>query len=242
MEEIRKIDNEAYEWLIVAGPKHWSRSHFSTNPKCDILLNNMCGAFNGTKSILAARDRPILSMLERLRMYLMQRMTKNRQTANTWNSNLAPKIVTILEKIKVEDGSHLPTKSGDLIYQIQTMYGFMYSVDLKTWVCSCRKWELTGIPCSHAVAAIWHNKQDPELYAKKNPPKDPGTYTRNHNPMSHDSVSLTTQKTSAQETTQQFQNRSQAKQSIRMKPANKQDKGGNILRKKVRVASMKNYP
>ncbi|XP_062104977.1 uncharacterized protein LOC133816574 [Humulus lupulus] len=167
------------------------------------------------------------------------------------------------------------------------MYGFMYSVDLKTWVCSCRKWELTGIPCSHAVAAIWHNKKDPELYvskwymkeyhmkayshkifpirnqnewprsgkvempickkqpsrpkksrkleldemtsatgkklkrryiiikcsgcggkghnfrtcernaatsAKKNPPKDPRTYVKNHNPMPHDSVSSSTQK------------------------------------------------
>ncbi|XP_062103119.1 uncharacterized protein LOC133814138 [Humulus lupulus] len=71
MEEIRKINNEAYEWLIAVGPKHWSRSHFRTNPKCDILLNNMCEAFNGTKSILATRDGPILSMLERLRMYLM---------------------------------------------------------------------------------------------------------------------------------------------------------------------------
>ncbi|KAF4381818.1 hypothetical protein F8388_008994 [Cannabis sativa] len=51
------------------------------------------------------------------------------------------------------------------------MYGNIYSVDLRSWVCSCRRWELTGIPCSHTVAAIWHNKQDPELYVihKKQP-------------------------------------------------------------------------
>uniref|UniRef100_A0A803PQD8 Zinc finger PMZ-type domain-containing protein n=1 Tax=Cannabis sativa TaxID=3483 RepID=A0A803PQD8_CANSA len=30
-----------------------------------------------------------------------------------------------------------------------------------------RRWELTGIPCSHVVAVIWHNKQDPELYVSK---------------------------------------------------------------------------
>ncbi|KAF4389033.1 hypothetical protein F8388_026762 [Cannabis sativa] len=70
-------------------------------------------------------------------------------------------------KNKEEAGSHLPTKSGELIYQIHNMYGNIYSVDLRSWVCSCRRWELTGIPCSHVVAAIWHNKQDPELYVSK---------------------------------------------------------------------------
>ncbi|KAF4347938.1 hypothetical protein G4B88_014945 [Cannabis sativa] len=73
----------------------------------------------------------------------------------------------IIEKNKEEAGSHLPTKSGELIYQIHNMYGNIYSVDLRSWVCSCRRWELTGIPCSHVVAAIWHNKQDLELYVSK---------------------------------------------------------------------------
>uniref|UniRef100_A0A803PQG0 SWIM-type domain-containing protein n=1 Tax=Cannabis sativa TaxID=3483 RepID=A0A803PQG0_CANSA len=151
MEEIKKISNEAYEWLMAAGPSQWSRSHFRTHPKCDILLNNMCEGFNGTRSILVARERPIFSMLERIRMYLMQRMTKHRQSVLMWDSNISPKAVQIIEKNKEEAGSHLPTKSGELIYQIHNMYGNIYSVDLRSWVCSCRRWELTGIPCSHVV-------------------------------------------------------------------------------------------
>ncbi|XP_062088776.1 uncharacterized protein LOC133795338 [Humulus lupulus] len=167
MNEIRMINEAAYEWLMAAGPKHWARSHFRTNPKCDILLNNMCEGFNGTPAILAARDRPILSMLERIRMYLMQRISKNKQSVVRWESNIAPKIATILEKNKVEASSHIPTKSSDDIYQVHNMYGGMYSVDLKAWVCSCRRWELTGIPCSHAVDAIWQRRQDPDLYVSK---------------------------------------------------------------------------
>ncbi|XP_073123411.1 uncharacterized protein [Henckelia pumila] len=27
--------------------------------------------------------------------------------------------------------------------------------------CSCRKWDLTGIPCKHAICAIWYKKEDP---------------------------------------------------------------------------------
>ncbi|XP_062104108.1 uncharacterized protein LOC133815269 [Humulus lupulus] len=96
MEEIKNENEQAYEWLLEKGPIHWSRSHFRTHPQCDILLNNLCESFNGLKAILAARDRPILSMLERIRMYLMQRLTTKRHSVVMWHSNIAPKIVEIL--------------------------------------------------------------------------------------------------------------------------------------------------
>ncbi|XP_062086147.1 uncharacterized protein LOC133792255 [Humulus lupulus] len=171
MLEIKSINEEAYNWLLAAGPHHWSRSHFRTQPKCDILVNNMCEGFNGTKSILAARDRPILSMLERIRMYMMQRLTKNRHSVIMWESSIALRVATVLEKNKVEAGSHIPTKGSEFMYQVMNMYGGMYSADLANWVCSCRRWELTGIPCSHAVAAILHKREDPVTYVSKWPKK-----------------------------------------------------------------------
>ncbi|KAK2977068.1 hypothetical protein RJ640_017592 [Escallonia rubra] len=40
MEQIKEADPKAHEWLMNVHPRHWSRSHFSTFPKCDKLLNN----------------------------------------------------------------------------------------------------------------------------------------------------------------------------------------------------------
>lgn len=37
-------------------------------------------------------------------------------------------------------------------------------VDLKNRVCSCRKWQLNGIPCFHACACIWFKKENPQDY------------------------------------------------------------------------------
>ncbi|XP_073220694.1 uncharacterized protein [Cicer arietinum] len=41
-------------------------------------------------------------------------------------------------------------------------YRDTYTVNLHTKTCACRKWDLTGIPCCHALVCIWHNKADPK--------------------------------------------------------------------------------
>ncbi|VVA90420.1 unnamed protein product [Arabis nemorensis] len=37
-------------------------------------------------------------------------------------------------------------------------------VNLSTHQCACRRWDLTGIPCKHAVCVLDDNKEDPEKY------------------------------------------------------------------------------
>lgn len=39
--------------------------------------------------------------------------------------------------------------------------GIGYCVNLEDGTCSCRVWELTGIPCLHAVSAIQHMRMNP---------------------------------------------------------------------------------
>ncbi|KAL2526776.1 Uncharacterized protein Adt_11830 [Abeliophyllum distichum] len=46
MSEMEKQSKPAYEWLLKRDPKEWSKSHFLTKVKSDILLNNMCECFN----------------------------------------------------------------------------------------------------------------------------------------------------------------------------------------------------
>ncbi|KAG8373885.1 hypothetical protein BUALT_Bualt11G0071800 [Buddleja alternifolia] len=62
MEEMNNLSNEAAEWFNDKPPQHWSRAFFSTDLKCDMLLNNGCEYFNN--NILHVRELPVLSMLE----------------------------------------------------------------------------------------------------------------------------------------------------------------------------------
>ncbi|PHU07445.1 hypothetical protein BC332_23934 [Capsicum chinense] len=44
------------------------------------------------------------------------------------------------------------------------MYGEQFSLDLNGRTCSCRGWDLIGIPCSHAVSCIFHVRGNPENF------------------------------------------------------------------------------
>ncbi|KAH7863262.1 hypothetical protein Vadar_015438 [Vaccinium darrowii] len=75
MNEMKDTSVGAFNWLSQRPPSIWA-DHAFTYPKCDILLNNLCESFNS--SISRAGDQPIVSMLERIRLILMETIHKTR--------------------------------------------------------------------------------------------------------------------------------------------------------------------
>ncbi|XVF48456.1 hypothetical protein PTKIN_Ptkin03bG0191400 [Pterospermum kingtungense] len=47
-----------------------------------------------------------------------------------------------------------------------------YTVNLKKRICSCRLWQISGIPCAHACCIIWHDGGEPDKYLHKYYHKD----------------------------------------------------------------------
>ncbi|CAK8577415.1 unnamed protein product [Lathyrus sativus] len=83
---------------------------------------------------------------------------------NTYTCDICPRIQLLLEKNKKHAEDWTPTWHGDDDLSIFSVTNGIetYSVDLKQQTYACRKWDLTGIPCSHAISCIWQNKKKPE--------------------------------------------------------------------------------
>ncbi|GJW56748.1 crooked neck-like protein 1, partial [Tanacetum coccineum] len=69
---------------------------------------------------------------------------------------LTPTATRIMESIKKEAHLMKVQWNGANKYQVSGSLGDQCVVDVVSMTCSCRKWELTGIPCKHAVAACWN--------------------------------------------------------------------------------------
>ncbi|KAL4302903.1 hypothetical protein GQ457_10G015980 [Hibiscus cannabinus] len=57
-----------------------------------------------------------------------------------------------------------PTHAGGHKYQVSEGPLNQHAVDLENGTCSCRKWDITGIPCIHVVSVMSLNNQRPESF------------------------------------------------------------------------------
>lgn len=48
--------------------------------------------------------------------------------------------------------------NGEEHYQVSGPHGDQCVVNMREKSCTCRRWEITGIPCKHAVASIWNKR------------------------------------------------------------------------------------
>lgn len=106
----------AHNCLTEKDPRNWSRAYFKTSSKCDILMNNLCEAFN--RSILNARDKPILAMLKRIRLYIMLSMATRKVRCDKWHEQMGQRIRGILEKRKGKGQWYILRVAGINIFQV----------------------------------------------------------------------------------------------------------------------------
>ncbi|KAI3468197.1 hypothetical protein Pfo_024860 [Paulownia fortunei] len=158
MSEMRDLNESVANWFNDKPPNQWSRSYFNEHCKWDMLLNNVCKSFNS--NILDAREKPIITMFEWIREFLMRRLQENRGKAEAkWKCRLCPKIKKIIEKYMEKIGDCIPIKVDDRHYQISCIDGSQYYVDLEKWSCMCRMWGLSCILCKHAICANFNQNQ-----------------------------------------------------------------------------------
>ncbi|CAO2143657.1 unnamed protein product [Urochloa humidicola] len=157
MDKMKALNSDAHAWLEKMDPKTWVRAFFSEYPKCDILLNNSCEVFN--KYILEARELPILSMLQRIKGQLMTRhYTKQKELAEKWQGmDICPKIRNKVAKNAEWANTCYVLPAGQGIFQVLDRE-HQYNVDINAKHCDCRRWDLTGIPCSHAISCLRHER------------------------------------------------------------------------------------
>ncbi|KAL7586291.1 hypothetical protein Lser_V15G36537 [Lactuca serriola] len=72
MKEIETLNPYAHQYLIEKDPKTWPRAFFQAGRCCDAVENGFSESFYDV--IVDARKKPIITMLEELRLYMMDKM------------------------------------------------------------------------------------------------------------------------------------------------------------------------
>ncbi|XP_074314875.1 uncharacterized protein LOC141651046 [Silene latifolia] len=110
----------------------------------------MCESFNAV--LKEVRDKPILTMMEWIRRYVMKRHYEKREGVKVFDGKVMPYVDKFLKWAKNEADCCDVWASSNFSFEVMYM-SKEYVVDLPTQTCSCGHCA-SGLPCQHAIAAI----------------------------------------------------------------------------------------
>ncbi|KAK1434361.1 hypothetical protein QVD17_00100 [Tagetes erecta] len=118
------------------------------------------------------RYQPTLDLLDSIREKIMAQFDKKRTILKTWKSSIVPNAKGYLKKISKNLGEYEVSKSGE--NRVEVKYkGRRWEVLLDEQQCTCRVWQVKGLPCYHAAAFIalkkdnWDRYVDPYFTVEK---------------------------------------------------------------------------
>ncbi|GJT37968.1 hypothetical protein Tco_0937833 [Tanacetum coccineum] len=98
MDKIKSANPNAHKYLMDKNPKTWSRAFFEVDRGCEAIENGFSECFNSV--IVNGRHKPLLTMLEAIKVIVLQRMNKMREISTKWN----PRVRSRSEGFIVDEG------------------------------------------------------------------------------------------------------------------------------------------
>lgn len=150
MSDIRNISEEAYTWAEGIGKQHWANA-FVESRRYDMLMTNIDECIDSL--LKDVRELPITKQVEAIHSKLMEIYESRRHSSHMMQTGVTPYAEKVLN-MEAEHACRMKASAASQFeFQIHSAE-YIDVVHLDRRSCSCRKWDVLGIPCSHAVAAI----------------------------------------------------------------------------------------
>ncbi|KAJ0015234.1 hypothetical protein Pint_21111 [Pistacia integerrima] len=149
IESIKGISLEAYNWIIQSEPQNWANAFFQ-GARYNHMTSNFGELFYSWVS--DAHELPITQMVDVIRGKIMELIYTRRADSSLWMTRITPCMEEKLEKenLKVRNLQVLLSAGSTCEVRGDTIE----VVDMDHWDCSCKGWQLTGLPCCHAIAVV----------------------------------------------------------------------------------------
>lgn len=85
-------------------------------------------------------------------------MIKERESMRIHNRIVCLKVFEKLEKLKVDNRVCKETWAGEEMIEMD-LYPDRHAVKLNACTCTCRKWQISDIPCIHVISCMYSNKK-----------------------------------------------------------------------------------
>jgi hypothetical protein len=156
MQKIFEADPKAIEYLETHHNKICYRCGFGVDSKVDYLTNNISESFN--KQIKDLKGLNLCELLDRIRELIMVKFNVRRHVGRHLAGLVLPQVLKMLNALSKTIGPHKVAWNTEheaeiTLYDVKP-YDQRHTVNLQQGTCSCRKFQISGKPCIHALTFI----------------------------------------------------------------------------------------
>ncbi|GAB2246365.1 hypothetical protein Droror1_Dr00001858 [Drosera rotundifolia] len=146
---VKSISPDAYYWVIQSNPENWANAFFR-GARYNHLASNFGQLFHSWASDV--HDLPITQMVDVIRGKITELIYARRAESNQWLRRLTPSMEEKLEKESLNVHTLQVLVPNGNTFEVRGETSEIVDIDL--WECSCKGWQLSGLPCCHALAVI----------------------------------------------------------------------------------------
>ncbi|VFQ69501.1 unnamed protein product [Cuscuta campestris] len=160
--EMVEISQDVLAWFHHFNPQLWAVAFFEGVRYGHFSLGVTEVLYNWA---LVCHELPIVQMMEYIRQQMVSWFGERRNKGMRWNSILVPSAEKRILEAIADARCYKVLRANEIEFEIVSTERTNI-VDIRSRVCSCRRWQLYGIPCAHATAALISCGQNPHVFAE----------------------------------------------------------------------------
>ncbi|VFR00848.1 unnamed protein product [Cuscuta campestris] len=160
--EMVEISQDVLAWFHHFNPQLWAVAFFEGVRYGHFSLGVTEVLYNWA---LVCHELPIVQIMEYIRQQMVSWFGERRNKGMRWNSILVPSAEKRILEAIADARCYKVLRANEIEFEIVSTERTNI-VDIRSRVCSCRRWQLYGIPCAHATAALISCGQNPHVFAE----------------------------------------------------------------------------
>ncbi|KAJ6383922.1 hypothetical protein OIU78_027262 [Salix suchowensis] len=160
--EMVEISQDVIPWFQHFSPQLWAVAYFEGTRYGHFTLGVTELLYNWA---LECHELPVVQMMEHIRLQLTSWFNSRRDIGMSWASILVPSAEKRVLEAIADAHCYQVLRANEVEFEIVSTERTNI-VDISSRVCSCRRWQLNGLPCAHAAAALISCGQNAHLFAE----------------------------------------------------------------------------
>ncbi|KAL1533815.1 hypothetical protein AAHA92_33652 [Salvia divinorum] len=160
--EMVQISQEVLPWLHYFNPQLWAVAYFEGVRYSHFTLNFTELLYSWA---LECHELPIVQMMEHIRHQMTSWFNQHLNVAMQLTSILVPSAEKRISEAISDARCYKVLRANEVEFEIVSSERTNI-VDIRSRICSCRRWQLYGLPCAHGAAALISCGQNAHLFAE----------------------------------------------------------------------------